>query len=206
MDLLILGGTGRTGRLVVDEAIQRGHAVIAIVRRKEALTVRKGLTVLSGDPTNAAALSAVLSGMSHCEAVISCLGQTSRKDGEIVRKSAKAMLEAMGQTNTHRYLVLSAAMLFPSFNPAIHLLRLMLSRHVKDTSAMEAIVKESNIDWTIIRPPRLTDGKVGRGYRLAIGHQPKGPSAIRRIDVATYLVDEVEQARHKKLIVGLTSG
>jgi putative NADH-flavin reductase len=204
MHLLILGGTGRTGRLVIDEAIRRGHSVTAIVRREKVLTVSNGLTVRSGDPTHAAALTAVLSG-TPCEAIISCLGQTSRHDGEIVQKSAHAVLEAMGQTNPHRYLVLSAAMLFPSFNPAIHLLRLILYRHVKDTAAMEAIVQASNIDWTIVRPPRLSNGQPGRGYRFAIGYQPKGPSAIRRIDVATYLIDEVEQDRHKRLIIGLTS-
>ena len=70
---------------------------------------------------------------------------------------------------------------------------------------MEDLVQASDVDWTIVRPPRLRDGGALRGYRLQVGARPTGAWAMQRADLAVFLVDEAENAEHLKTIVGVTS-
>src|SRR5262245_45079360 len=66
--------------------------------------------------------------------------------------------EPWARTGMRRCVVVSQGLLFPSRNPMIGLLRMMLARHVADSTAMERVLQESSIDWTIARPPYLKDG------------------------------------------------
>jgi putative NADH-flavin reductase len=122
-----------------------------------------------------------------------------------LRDAAAAILEAMAGTRGRRYIVVSQGLLFPSRNPIIALLRLMLARHVADSSAMEGLVRASDVDWTIVRPPMLKEGAKPRGYRIQSGAAPRGAWAMQRTDLATFLLDEAEKAKHKREIVGITS-
>jgi uncharacterized protein YbjT (DUF2867 family) len=74
----------------------------------------------------------------------------------------------------------------------IALLRLFLVRHVADSTAMERLIVGSNMDWTIVRPLRLLQGGVARGYRIEVGARPRGSWAMQRGDLAAYLLHEAE--------------
>jgi putative NADH-flavin reductase len=202
MRLFIVGATGRTGRLVVDQAIARGHAVTAIVRKSGALPAHDNLRIVIGDPLRIDDLTPHLAG--H-DAVISCLGQRSGTDNTLLRDSTTAMLEAMRRSGVRRYLVVSQGLLFPSRNPIIWLLRKILARHVADSRAMEDLVRASDVEWTIVRPPRLQDGGAPHGYRLQVGARPSGARAMQRADLAAFLVDDAGKVEHIKTIVGVTS-
>jgi|SRR5579863_2992741 len=203
MKLFLLGATGRTGRRVVDQALARGHAVTAIIRRPGALQAREGLRVEAADARSADDLTPLLVG--H-DVVISCLGQRARGDASLLRDAAAAALTAMGRAGMRRYLVVSQGLVFPSRNPAVLLLRLILARYVADSVAMERLVIASDVDWTIVRPPRLLDGGVAKGYRIEVGAQPKGAWSMQRADLAACLLDEAESGEHARAIVGVTSG
>ena len=198
---LVVGATGRTGRLVVDEAIARGHEVTALVRVGN-LPARERLRVVVGDPRRADDLAGALAG--H-DAVISCLGQRSRDDATLLRDAAAAMLTAMSRGEACRYLVVSQGLLFPTRNPIVVLLRLVLARTVADSTAMERSVRAGVHDWTILRPPRLTDGGAARGYRLRVDTLPAGAWSMQRVDLARALLDEAQHARHVRAIVGVGS-
>src|SRR5579863_6283770 len=114
MKLFLLGATGRTGRRVVDQALARGHAVTAIIRRPGALQAREGLRVEAADARSADDLTRLLVG--H-DVVISCLGQRARGDASLLRDAAAAALTAMGRAGMRRYLVVSQGLVFPSRNP-----------------------------------------------------------------------------------------
>ncbi len=200
--LFILGATGRTGRHVVDQALSRGHAVTALVRRPEKVQGRENLQAKVGDPRRADDLAAGLAG--H-DAVISCLGQRSRGDASLLRDAAGAMLDAMDRAGVRRCLVVSQGLLFPGRNPIIQILKLMLARHVADSAAMERLVRASDVEWTIARPPRLLDGGARQGYRIEVGAQPKGAWSMQRADLAAYLLDEIESRNHLRAVVGVTS-
>lgn len=190
MKLFLLGATGRTGRLVVDQALARGHSVTAVVRARTALQAQPRLNIAPIDPLHADRLAPALAG--H-DVVMSCLGQRSRADRHLLRDAASVTLDALASTGVRRYLLVSQGLLFASMNPIILLLRLILARHVAESTDMEKLVSASDTDWTIVRPPRLLEGGTSRGYRVEAGAQPKGPWSMQRYDLATYLMDEAER-------------
>ena len=70
---------------------------------------------------------------------------------------------------------------------------------------MERVVSVSEVDWTIVRPPRLLEWAAPRGNRIEVGVQPSGPWSMQRADLAAYLLDEMENPKHVKTIIGITS-
>jgi hypothetical protein len=123
----------------------------------------------------------------------------------LLRDAATVMLQAMGRSGIRRYLVISQGLLFPSRNPVVWLLRWILARHVADSTAMEKLVRTSDVDWTIVRPPRLQDGGTRRGCRSRAEAWPAGASAMQRADLAAFLIDETEKAKYIRAVVGVTS-
>jgi len=95
MRLFIVGATGRTGQLVIEQVIARAHVVTAIVRKPGALPAHDNLRIVTGDPLRIDDLTPHLA--DH-DAVISCLGQRSGTDNTLLRDGTTAMLEAMRST------------------------------------------------------------------------------------------------------------
>jgi putative NADH-flavin reductase len=207
VNLILLGATGRTGQLVVEQALSRGHAVTAVTRASSAphlsaLHANGALQVAVGDPRTSDALTPIIVGHN---AVISCLGQRSRQDAGLLRDSAAAVLAAMAASGIRRYLVVSQGLLFPSWNPVVILLRAILARHVADSMAMERLIEPSSTDWTIVRPPRLVDGGGPRGHRARVGALPDGAWTMRYADLAAFLLDAAQNDEHLKTVVGVAS-
>jgi len=207
MRLLILGATGGTGRALLSQAVGRGHEVTAYVRspRKLDPPVNR-VTVHHGDPRSACELATVLPG--H-DAVLSALGPPGPGPTTILRLAARSVVEAMQAANVRRLLVVSAAVLFADLGMLGRLLRRTLLKNVAEDSAeMERIVMASGLEWTIARPPRLTNGGLSGRYRIEEERLPGGSAAatISRADVAHFLLDEVERPRHTHHIVGIAGG
>jgi putative NADH-flavin reductase len=203
MKLLILGATGRTGRLVTEKALSRGHHVTAFVRTPS-LQITERLAIAVGDPRRIDDLLAVLPG--H-DAVVSCLGNaTAPADRRLVTNSASAMLTAIKTLNVRRYVVQSGALLFPSLNPVIWALQLGMASKLADARAMEHVVRASDIDWTIVRPPQLKHGVDADGYRAKAGGRPTRKwSPMKFTDLADFLLDAVERRQFIRQIVGVAS-
>lgn len=84
--------------------------------------------------------------------------------------------------------------------------RTFLRNVARDSAEMERIVRGSGLDWTVARPPRLTNGVLTGAYGVADGQMPPGARlTISRADVADFLLDEVEHPSHVRRIVGLAS-
>lgn len=204
--LFVLGATGGTGRELVEQARRRGHLVTAFVRSPEKLDALRdeGVTVLRGDPRDADALHAALPG--H-DAVVSVLGPAGLGPTTLVGDCARSTVAAMQATGLRRLLVVGVAVLFESdglLNAIAH--RTFLRNVATDSAEMERIVSASDLDWTIARPPRLTNGALTRAYGVADGRMP--PAArltISRADLADFLIDEVEHPAHVRRIIGLAS-
>jgi putative NADH-flavin reductase len=207
MKLVLLGATGRTGKLVTGQALARGHAVTAIVRApsalgSSALPANEQLRTIAGNPCIIDFLTPILA--DH-DATIFCLGRRSRQDANLLRDSSTAMLAAMARVGVRRCLVVSQGLLFPSWNPVITLLKAILARHVADSTGMERLVEASSTDWTIVRPPRLVDGGPPVGYRVKADALPEGAWAMQYADLAAFLLDAVERGEYVKTIVGIAS-
>jgi putative NADH-flavin reductase len=128
------------------------------------------------------------------------------KGAKLLKNSAAATLDVMSRSSVRRYLVVSQGLLFPSRNPFIALLRMILRRQVADSTAMEELICASDLAWTIVRPPKLSEGGKPQGYRTKVGAAPEGPWAMQYADLAQFLLDEAEQGRYPRAIVGITSG
>lgn len=201
MRLLILGATGGTGRQLIDQALARGHRVTAFVRSPEKFSARpEGLNVQQGDPRDAAALTATLPG--H-DAVLSALGPPGPCRSTILADGARSTVSAMQSTGIRRLLIVSAAILFEDLGVLAALLRRTLLRNVVIGSGeMERIFTASDLNWTIVRPPRLTNGPLTRRYHVADNRFPPGKQTLSRADVAHFLLDELEHGAHVRQIVG----
>jgi len=201
MRLLILGATGGIGRALVEQASVRGHQVTAFVRSPQKLGApREGVTVRRGDPLSVTELRAVLPG--H-DAVLTAIGPPGPGRTTIFRDSARSIVEAMSADGARRLLAVSVAALFENAGLTVALFRRTLLRNiVADAAEMERIVMSSDLDWTIVRPPRLTNGPLTKQYRVADGRLPRGIS-ISRADVADFLLDEIEEKQHLRQIVGM---
>lgn len=203
--LFVLGATGGTGLAVLEQARRRRHLVTAFVRSPRKLwPVADGLTVLQGDPRDPEQLAAALPG--H-DAVVSALGPPGVGRTTVVGDCARSTVAAMQAAGVRRLLVVGVAVLFENDGLVSAIARRTFLRNVaRDHAEMERIVTGSGLDWTIARPPRLTDGPLTRAWGAADGRMPPGARlTVSRADVADFLLGELERPAHVRRIVGLAS-
>src|SRR3989442_10096057 len=156
MNLVILGATGRTGRLAVEQALAAGHTVTALVRSPDKLTTRNSsLRVVAGKATDSGDVARALEG---ADAVISTLGGT----GSVIADSTRATVEAAYKTGVRRVVVLSSFFVERDRLGAVARLinGVPMGSQIKDKSAGEGLLRQSDLDWTIIYASLLTDGPV----------------------------------------------
>lgn len=208
MKLIVLGATGGTGLEIVRQAVERGHWVTAFVRSPQRLDPLAGrITVKRGNLLNSAELQTVLQG--H-DAVLSGFGPrqpASKADANLLQRFAVALTSAMLGAKVTRVVVESVAFLFTDavLPPAYLFGRLFFSAIVADASAMEEVITKSGLDWTIARPPRLTDKPYTGRYRVRDGHLPTLGFTISRADVAAFMIKAVENRSSIGKIVGVAS-
>ena len=206
MKLVVLGATGGTGLEIVRQAIEHGHSVTAFVRSPERLEpFRDRIAVKQGDLLNSAELERVIKG--H-DAVLSGFGPrapVSKDDANLLRQFAAALASAMLHAGVRRVVVESVAFLFRDaiVPPAYLLGRLLFPGIVADASAMERAFGKSELDWTIVRPPGLTDKPYTGKYRVREGHLPRFGFTISRADVANFMLKAVENHVSIRKVVGV---
>ena len=208
MKLLILGATGGIGLEIVRQAIDGGHQVTVFVRTADRLKeCGDRLTVIQGDVLNSAELERAFEGQ---DAVLSGFGAReprSKADDDLLRRFAVALTRAMLHAKIRRVVVVSLAFLFKdSIVPPTYLLgRLFFRDVVIDASEMEDVFRKSALDWTILRPPRLTDKPRTGNYRLREGRLPRFGFSIARADVAEFMISTVQNGGSIGKIVGLSN-
>jgi len=208
MRIVILGATGGTGMELIKKSLARGHAVTAFVRNPEPLRIfDRQIQIQSGDLLNREALAAVLEGQ---DAVLSGFGPRvpiAKSDGHLLRDFAYTLTGAMLQTGLRRVVLISTAFLFKdSFVPPTYLIgKIFFPTVVSDSAELESIVRRSGLDWTIVRPPQLTDLPSIGQYRERIGHLPPFGFKISRADVADYFVKALRNDSLVQEVVGISN-
>jgi putative NADH-flavin reductase len=199
MKLFVIGATGRTGREIVQQALARGHHVTAFVRSPESITLKnERVSVLKG---NALDENQLFDAMQNHDAVLSTLGPREVfKPSSMLHDSAVATTRAMNRSGVKRLVVLSAAAHFPGIPNRIA--SFIMRNHMRDSLAMEEIVQASDLNWTIARPPRLTQEEYTT-YRSREGAAPKMGFTLARKAVAAFMLDAIEQEKHFHKIVGI---
>jgi uncharacterized protein YbjT (DUF2867 family) len=213
MKLFIIGASGRIGSALLELAGTRGHEVTAFVRSPEKLDHIRSrltgssdwLTVVRGDPRDRAAIAAALPG--H-DAVLSAIGPHPReafRPSTLVADCASATVDAMTATGVPRLGIVSAAVLFPEKGLYFSFFRWLIQHHARDLRAMERVVSESGLAWTIARPPRLTTSE-DTSFVAVPNALPLGSRSMSFRSVAAFLLDAVEHRSHIGEVVGLGQG
>ena len=198
MRVIILGANGRTGKHLVQQALDGGHAVTAFVHGQEKLPItHTSLRLVSGDARNAADLAAALKGQ---EAVISALG--SNKPGDaLIAKSTQALLDAMHKCGVRRVLMMSSFLVSPNlkqtgFTRVVHKIT---QPFIKDKVSGENLLKQSGLDWTIVYATRLDGVPRGSYHIVGPNETVSVKNAIARADVAEFMLEQLDKPdSHKK--------
>ncbi len=205
-NIAVLGASGGIGLQSVKIALKYGHNVTAILRTPSKLTIRHpNLLITQGDVMKSETL---INPLRNKDAVISAIGKNSLKETTLYSEGTKNLLKVLANTNTNRVFVISASGLDvnPTFNFFTKLevkfvLQKLLKNMFSDLEKMERIVKESDGDWTIIRPPSLTTKPYTGQYRFSINsHLTKG-LRISRADLAHFIISNLtNESIYKKTV------
>jgi uncharacterized protein YbjT (DUF2867 family) len=189
MLIAILGGTGGIGGHVLSWALDAGHPVRALARRPEALPRRDSLTVVRGDALDAAAVAETIAGAG---AVVSALGPRGAKSESLLAGAAENIVAGMDKTGARRLVCVSAAGAYITSDPNTgRLIKAILPRvfakQFADTRQMENVIRESGLDWTLVRATRLVNRPGTGRYRVSPDFPPPHGRTIARADVAHFI-------------------
>lgn len=195
MKIVIFGASGGTGIKIVERALAAGHIVRAFVRSPSKMNIQQAnLMVFQGDVMDAAAVEKAVSGQ---EAVISALGPTRPAMPGMMEAAAKNIVAAMKKHGVRRLVsTTGAGVRQPQDQPKLidhlisALLHLMARAVVLDSAANVKVIQASDLDWTVVRFPRLADGPHTGNYR--VGYVSKDSSSqLARADAAEFVVKEL---------------
>jgi putative NADH-flavin reductase len=194
MRLAIFGGTGGTGLALCRLALERGHSLRVLLRNPNRMTLsHPQMRIVLGNVLEREAVTKTLLGS---DAVLSCLGTRNlmRNDG-VVSTGTHLVMELMREMGLRRFVVESAFGAGESLAQATLLQRAVfatLLRHpYADKNVMEPDVKASGLEWTILRPTRLSDGEATGRY--VAGPEPPASGVVTRADVAAAMLRAVEE-------------
>lgn len=208
MRLVVLGATGGTGLQVVLRAIERGHEVTAFVRSAEKLAqFKERISTIQGDLLGQAQLKNVIQGQ---DAVLSAFGPRtpeSKSEATLLQQFAVALTAAMRDAHVRRAVVVSTAFLFKDsvFPPTHRFGKWFFPVTTADAQEMENTIQNSGLDWTIVRPPRLTDKSATGKYRVSEGRLPSWGFTVSRADLADFMIQIVERPAFLSKVVGISN-
>jgi putative NADH-flavin reductase len=195
MSLLIFGSTGGTGRELLKQALTHGHSVSAFARNPAKINEieHASFQVVRGDVLDPVAVEGAVAG--H-EVVMSTIGAgagrtTLREDG------TRNIVEAMGKAGVQRFICQSSLGVGDSranlpFFTKYMIVSIFLRHAFADHERQEVVVKQSSLDWTIVRPPYLTDGPQTGNYRHGFATtDTRIRGKISRADVADFMLKQL---------------
>lgn len=200
MRVTIFGATGKTGTLLVEQALAAGHQVRAFARTPAKLNLQSDrLTVVEGDINDPAAVERAVAG---ADAVISVLGPSSNNDELAITRGTRHILAAMQKCNVKRLIVTSGAgVRDPEDQPGLFdnlivtVLKLVNKNVYEDMVAVVNLVRQSDRDWTVVRVPMLTDNPpVGKIRAGAVGKDIG--TRIGRADMSAFILQQLEDKRY----------
>ncbi|OBI15016.1 epimerase [Mycobacterium sp. E2327] len=211
MQITVFGATGGVGRELVKQALERGYGVVAVVRDAG----RLGVTRPALDVVTVTALDdpgTLIPAIRGSDAVLSALGPRGRKDGPVVSSSTRAILAAMNACATKRFVAVSALPVGPTAEGErlmtrwvlLPVLKTVLGNVYADLADMESLLQHSDVEWTVVRPPRLVDRPLTGDYRTVVGANVARGSAISRADVAHAMLDALASAQTIQQPVGVS--
>lgn len=195
MRIAIIGGSRGTGLATAREALHRGHEIV-IVSRSDPCLIQDRVRWLAGDARDSTVLERALDG---CSATVTALGITQPwKNTSLFSQAAVALVRAMHNSDLKRTVLITGLgagdsrghqgwlfdnVFFPVF----------LSRSYTDKDRAEAVLRKSDLDWTIVRPGKLTNGPQKGNVEALLTPDTYRFGTISRTDVAAFVMDCIEK-------------
>jgi len=190
VDITVIGASGETGRQAVARALAAGHRVTAVVRRPDVIEPANRLrVVVVPNLTVASNVDRVIAGS---DAVISALGPSVKGPTSVCTEGVRAVLAAMGRTGVRRLVAVSAYGAGESRDRSLYsrLLWAAVAEKMRDKNGMEQLIRASDAEWTIGRPPALRSGPYTGSYRAGTDLKVRLTTRISRADLADFLLCE----------------
>lgn len=203
MHVLILGATGRTGKLLLQEALSRGYTVNALVRDKSKVPAHSALTLFEGLPTDEATLNGAMAG---CEAILSALNISRNSDfpwaklrtpANFLSETAKNIIELAPQHGISRIILTSAWGTNDTLKDIPWWFKWVIDNSnvglaYRDHERQEDLFAASALKYTIVRPVGLTNSSKIKTVIVSLNSQPKPGLTISRRNVAKFMVDALQ--------------
>ncbi|WP_437590011.1 NAD(P)-dependent oxidoreductase [Sorangium sp. So ce1000] len=209
--LLILGATGGTGAALIRQALEAGHEVSAFARTPASIPVphHERLRALRGDIMDAEQVSRAVSG--H-DAVLSALGSRGLGPTRVYSEGVVHVLRAMKEHGVRRLIALTAAGIGNEQQSALWfrlLVKPMLHNRYSDMLRMEEALRGSDVAWTVVRVPKLTDGRLTKECRASVDLAPPegylfGGPTISREDAAYFMLSQLDSDEYLRRAVVVT--
>lgn len=209
MKIVVFGATGGTGIEIIKQALDQGHEVTAVARNPGAMKENHArLRVVSGDATRPSSLAEALQNQ---DAVLSAIGISSFRESlkpmTFHRDTARNIIDQMKLANVKRLIcVTSVGVIETPTAPLFYrlIVKPLLRNKYEDMRQMETTVRESNLQWTIVRPVRLINGDRTAKYHVAASGGLENIDTISRADIADFMLKqlETEEHLHKAVAIG----
>ena len=200
MKVIVFGASGGTGIEIVKQALDAGHDVTAFVRNPAKVAIQHPkLKLVTGHVLEAAAVQKAVEGQ---EAVISALGATRPPVPGMMESAAQNIVAAMKKVGIRRLIsTTGAGVRDPQDQPKLidHLMKglltLLAGEVLRDSAANVAVIRASDLDWTIVRYPRLLDAAHTGTYRVGYLGKNSG-SQLSRADGADFVLKELSEGKY----------
>ena len=210
MNILLFGATGGTGKEVLLQVLEQGHFVTAIVRNPTKINIQSDrLKIVQGDVLT----SNIDYSFAQQDAVICCLGVPANKAGTLRSEGTKNIIDAMKKANINRLIcqtslgfddskeVLKCTSFFFKNIVVPYILKSTFSEH----SLQEKAIKQSGLNWTIVRPGNLANGKKTEKYKSAFSYSDTTLKVkISRADVAHLMLKQLSNNDNFQKTIGIS--
>jgi putative NADH-flavin reductase len=203
MNIAIFGASGATGTLLTERCLAASHTVNALLRTPEKFPLRDRVRVVQGSPFDIAPVRQTIEG---ADVVLSALGAKSLRKEDVLERAIPQIIAAMQETLSQakplrRIIVLgSAGALSTALDKQPSWRRWFVQNIVYNTLLRWPVASQisqwndlsrSNLDWTMVMPPMLTNGAARRAYRVDGDALPRDGSRIARADVADFMMQQI---------------
>jgi uncharacterized protein YbjT (DUF2867 family) len=215
MKILLLGATGRTGKLVIEEALKKGHEVSAIARDPAKLK-EFNIEITIGTPYDYETVEKAITG---CEAVVNTLNVSRKSDNpwsplrapkDMISRSALNAIKAMEKTGIKRFVALSTLGAGRSWNNFPGFMKFMVSiSNMKpafiDHGRQEELLEKSSLDFTVCRAPILSDEPNDKGVVARPEGEPPANRYLSRRSAAAFFIRIIESGEYMRQFVSLAN-
>ncbi|WP_217575007.1 NAD(P)-dependent oxidoreductase [Streptomyces sp. GbtcB7] len=208
MHLTILGATGPSGRPLLDQALDAGHHVTALVRDPARLRPERRHERLKVEVGDATSTEDLIRAMTGSEAVLSALGPAKDFKSDLAGRVIRALLPAARTSGVNRVVLLSAlgvgdSIRYTGIVPKL-VINLLMKELFADKAEADAVLRSSSLDWTLVYPSILTNGPRTGKYTAVETPRRKVSTRISREDLAEFMLQQVNSTEWSRRTAILT--